>query len=237
MRESVIYPTVNLYLYDLLQGLGESSTNSNGSVAPPNDRATKFYRKIYGNGVDKELARLRSRERANSHFTELIFPERYEPFGEFIDGYYYPVQLDDTYALLVDYSGKLRGDKTANFAPQYLDATKPFSDHHKKIVDRLHGETCTLGQTWILRATLTSPDQKPEAIARICYEQTFPNTDPDIRWDWDTDILGHGKLLGGDLYELWRYPRTIDDALTAIGSSQHVLIWLFPHTETDRPDW
>jgi hypothetical protein len=239
MSESVIYPTVNLYLYDLLQGLGESESSSSAGVTPPivgtgdptEHRAQNFYRKIYGDRVDKDLARVRSRELANSHFTEL-HPQQIEPFGDPADGYYYPVQLDDTYALFVDYSGKRQGGKE-NFDPQDL-ATNPFGDRHQEIVKRLHGGTFTLGQTWVLRATLTSPDLDSEAIARICYSQTFPNTDPNNKWDWDTDYLGRGKLLGGEIYELWRYPRAINDPTDAIGSSQHVLIWLFPHTESDQ---
>ena len=239
MSESVIYPTVNLYLYDLLQGLGESESSSSAGVTPPivgtaaptEHRAQNFYRKIYGDRVDKDLAHFRFRELANSHFTEL-HPQQIEPFGDPADGYYYPVQLDDTYALLVDYSGDRQGGKD-NFDPQDL-ATNPFGDRHQEIVKRLHGGTFTLGQTWVLRATLTSPDLDSEAIARICYDQTFPNTDPNNKWDWDTDYLGRGKLLGGDIYELWRYPRAINDATDAIGSSQHVLIWLFPHTESDQ---
>ncbi len=213
IHESVIYPTVSLFLYDLFQGLGDTATN-------PADRSTWFYRKIYGDLVDSYRP-LQQRERANHPFTELHpSPERIEPFADPADGYYYPVQLDDTYALLVDYSGKLQNG-TENLETQALD-TNPFRDRQQEIIRRLHGEAFTLGQTWVLRATLTSPHQQPDEIARKCYQQTFPAA------DWDTDYLGQGQLLGGNFYELWQYPRAVNDAATAIASSQHVVIWPFP---------
>lgn len=214
IHESVIYPTVSLFLYDLILGLGDTATN-------PADRSTWFYRKIYGDRVDSYRP-LQQRELANDPFREL-HPSQIEPFADPADGYYYPVQLDDTYALLVDYSGELQNG-TENLEPQALD-TNPFRDRQQEVIRRLHGEAFTLGQTWVLRATLTSPQQKPDEIARRSYQQTFPAA------DWDTDYLGQGKLLGGNLYELWQYPRAINDTATAIAASQHVLIWLFPHSE------
>lgn len=214
IHESVIYPTVSLYLYDLFQGLGDTKPNSA-------DRSTWFYRKIYGERVDSYRP-LQQREQANDPFREL-HPSQLEPFADPADGYYYPVQLDDTYALLVDYSGELLNGKE-NLEPQNLD-TNPFRNLQQEVIRRLHGEAFTLGQTWVLRATLTSPHQQPDEIARKCYQQTFPAA------DWKTDYLGQGKLLGGNLYELWQYPRAVNDAASAIASSQHVLIWLFPHSE------
>lgn len=214
IHESIIYPTVSLYLYDLFQGLGDTATNSA-------DRSTWFYRKIYGDLVDSYRP-LQQRELANDPFREL-HPSKIEPFADPADGYYYPVQLDDTYALLVDYSGELLNG-TENLEPQALD-TNPFRDRQQEVIRRLHGEAFTLGQTWVLRATLTSPQQQPEAIARKCYQQTFPAA------DWDTDHLGQGQLLGGNFYELWQYPRAVNDAATAIASNQHVLIWIFPDSQ------
>jgi Holliday junction resolvase RusA-like endonuclease len=181
----------------------------------------KALPKIYGNRVDSYCP-LQQRELANDPFREL-HPSQIEPFADPADGYYYPVQLDDTYALLMDYSGELQNG-TENLEPQALD-TKPFRDRQQEVIRRLHGEAFTLGQTWVLRATLTSPQQQPDAIARKCYQQTFPTA------DWDTDYLGQGQLLGGKLYELWQYPRAVNNAATTIASSQHVLIWLFPHSE------
>ena len=219
MSEAVIYPTVSLYLYDLIEGLGDAKTTSDGAISSPEIRAKDFWRKIYGDDVNMHFHKLQQRERANHSFNELL-PGQYESFDDPADGFYYPIQSGDTYALLVDYSGELKDGKQ-NYDPQDLDSN-PFHDRQQEIIQRLHGEAFTLGQTWLLRATLSHPNQPSESIAHTIYQQTFPKS------DWKIDYIESGELLGGKIYELWQYPRSITDAATAIASSQHVWIWLFP---------
>ena len=219
MSEAVIYPTVSLYLYDLIEGLGDSKIPSATTLSPTEVRAKNFWRKIYGDDVNMHFHKLQQHERANQPFNELL-PGHYEPFDDPADGFYYPIQSGDTYALLVDYSGELKDGKE-NYDPQDLDSN-PFHDRQQEIIQRLHGEAFTLGQTWLLRATLSHSNQPSEWVAHIIYQQTFPNS------DWKIDYIESGELLGGKIYELWQYPRSISDAATAIASSQHVWIWLFP---------
>ena len=68
-----------------------------------------------------------------------------------VDGYYYPVQLGDTYAILFDSS--------VDCDLNYFHQLKNFAT-----------QKADLGQTWMLSGYLASPDDNPEIIAKLAYK-------------------------------------------------------------------
>jgi hypothetical protein len=155
---SVIYPTVSLYLYDLMQGLGETQEQCLG-------RSRGFYRKIYGDDREKYLP-LQGREEVNHPFLELHPADsRIEPFASPADGYYYPVQLGDTYALFVDYSGELI-DGQADLSPQDL-SNKPFLD---RLIEGQTNQLIAIAGTGLATSQIAS--------AAIVAYQSSPSTSP-----------------------------------------------------------
>ena len=134
MTEEIIYPTINLFLYDLKDGLGEDETKVNKNCE-------NFCRKIYGDLDEKELQQKVEQFNKFKNFDaediELL-ETRTRSFASPLDGYYYPLQVNDTYSLLVDYSGKLDANGKPNDQIQGLD-DEPFLKLKQKI-NNLIGE-------------------------------------------------------------------------------------------------
>jgi hypothetical protein len=108
MGIELIYPTINLFQYNLRQGLGDNDAQILA-------RSTSFYRKFLPEGKDLKI--YRDRELPDREFNELLkispSASTYQGLGSGFDGLYYPVQLGDAYALQLHYSGKLINGKPA----------------------------------------------------------------------------------------------------------------------------
>lgn len=93
----LIYPTVDLFLYDLRDGLGQNPAEIEAN------RLT-FLKKL----PEEMHGDLAADCKFEAEYFELFGPKRIYPFGggdnEKYDGYYYPVRLGDTYGLLLDCS-------------------------------------------------------------------------------------------------------------------------------------
>ncbi|MGB7275435.1 MAG: hypothetical protein WBC69_19255 [Geitlerinemataceae cyanobacterium] len=223
MTASIIYPSINLFLYDLREGLGQDD----GTVAQ-NRRI--FARKLYGNLAEDllndRLKSLQQRETPEAEYLELL-ETRTLPFEDPEDGQYYPVQLGDTYGLVVDYSGKLNPDSKANDSPQAVQlnpAPTPFYPLKKTIEERLCQQTGSIGQTWLLFGKLADANADILEVAKDSYAQIVPNP------KWERDFIGENFLLGGTLYELNYFP--FHSGLNweeCHAKSYHILVWLFPH--------
>ena len=111
MPETIIYPTINLYLYDLKQGLGEDE-------AKITQNSQEFSKKLPDKLIDKH-------QQTDTDIIQLL-DTQYRPFPPPLDGWYYPLQLGDTYALQVNYSGKLNPNGKYNDDAQDID-DKPFA--------------------------------------------------------------------------------------------------------------
>jgi hypothetical protein len=97
-NEQLIYPTVDLFLYDLGEGLGELETK-----IEKNRR--DFFTRIYGEKLDTEiLNKIKSVEEKDGDYLPLL--SGVQPLKQG-DGYYYPVKLRDTYGLQIDCSGEI----------------------------------------------------------------------------------------------------------------------------------
>jgi hypothetical protein len=145
-----------------------------------------------------------------------------------LDGYYYPLQIGDSYALQVNDSGKLDANGQYNDEPQNIK-DEPFLKLKQEITQHISGQTGTIGQTWLLWGKLTSQktDAEIEDIAQKCYTQIVSN------YDWKRDFIGKGKLESGTIFELWYCPQNLGVNGKEFWEkfrqeSHHVFIWLFP---------
>ncbi|MDJ0676757.1 MAG: hypothetical protein QNJ36_15490 [Calothrix sp. MO_167.B42] len=227
MNEKIIYPSIDLFIYDLKDGLGEDSNK----IA---DNCRNFCRKIYSD-LDTQQDEFQERytqilkHQDNSAEAIELLETRTRELTSPLDGYYYPLQLSDTYGLLVNYSGKLDAQNQINDQEKSL-GSQPFLNLKQEINQLLSQQTGTIGQTWLIWGQLTSYKTyiKIEEIAQQCYTQIVSN------YDWTRDFIGQGKLLGGNIFELWYCPQNLDTNSREFWDkfrqeSHHILIWLFPH--------
>ncbi|MDZ8240228.1 MAG: hypothetical protein RMZ69_24290 [Nostoc sp. ChiQUE01a] len=232
MTEKIIYPSIDLFLYDLKDGLGEDETKINSNCQ-------EFCRKIYGD-LDEASFQEKHREfwkyKNNAgDVIELLGKAQTREFPSPLEGYYYPLQIGDTYALQVDYSGKLDANGKPNYTPQDIDNT-PFIKLKEEITNRLSQQTGTIGQTWLLWGKLseTKTEAEVEEIAKECYTKIVSD------YKWQRDFIGKGKLGEGTIFELWYCPQNLGvdgkefwDEFRKL--SYHILIWLFPeHISPDE---
>jgi hypothetical protein len=226
MPDKIIYPSIDLFLYDLKDGLGQDE-------AKIDQNCHQFCKKIYGDldpSFQEKYAQIQKHKNTDADL-ELV-ETRYREFPSPLDGWYYPLQLGDTYALQVNYSGKLDANNKPNDDEQNLD-DEPFLKLKQEIEKRISGETGTIGQSWLVWGKLTEnkSDTEIEKIAQDCYTQLVSN------YDWKRDFIGKGQWLGGTVFELWYCPENL--GLTGKEfwekfrkESHHILIWLFPYNQS-----
>jgi hypothetical protein len=211
----LISPTVDLFIYDLREGLRQDSEQISLN-------RQKFWQKVYSEDEldGKLLNSLAAAESSDIEYVELLgigcssvkkFDETEPP----IEGFYYPIQLKiDTYALQVDCS------IASSYPPQPISR---FQQIIQNVIEpRIHGQKGKLGQTWLVWGQLPEVHKDPEEIAKECYAKLSQNR------EWDIDLQGQGLLSGGTLFELWQLPTQ----LKSIGESYHLLIWLFPFRDS-----
>lgn len=230
----LIFPTLDLFLYDLRDAL-------NITEAEKQENQAKFRAKL---PADSKL----SDPDLETKYLELLPKQKYYDFttaNDTLEGYYYPVRLNDTYGLQIDCSINNQTD------PQTPEC---FARLRAEIEWRLQGETATLGQTWMLSGWLAKTSSKSyEYIAQSCYKvfQTAANWSQDLQGEstpenstkqdkdiaksgdkvfdkganWSQDLQGKGSLFGGEVFELWRYQPHSQ-------SNCHVIIIIFPDPES-----
>lgn len=219
----LICPTIDLFLYDLREGFGDNDQQIQNS-------RYYFWRKIYHdlNNLDPSIRnqklnqKLRvegaAEENAEARYVELLGAKRVRKFEAGLDGHYYPIQFEDTYGLLVDCSGHKR-DRPYLPKPigELEDINKQIQQHiQDDALESTASSMNELGRTWLIWGQLVNNQQDNQAIAEKCYTKLVNKP------DWDKDLNGKGKLLGGEIYELWRHSGN-DNSKYA-----HVLICLFP---------
>ena len=210
----LIYPTIDLFLYDLKAGLGEED--------PRTDENTRqFWQKIYGAQLtNNHLEQFKQAEIEGGDYIELLGSQKLKFFEPPLDGYFYPVQLGDMYGLLVDC--------TANFIQDYKFSPQPIANLSKiqqEIKAKIDADNLKpkLGQTWLIWGQLAADNQDPLATAKECYAQLNLPAMPN--WDENKLVINQGKFLGGTVFDLWYLPpqsQQIDDGY-------HILIMLFPY--------
>ncbi len=198
--------TVDLFLYDLCEGLGRRSEKAE-------EVRQRFWQRI-SNGEKTQLAQIKETNAYFADYVELLADKRYEEFSDSVDGYYYPVQLGDTYALQVESSGE---KETAQLAapPKAIQAIS--TDIIENRIHHQHGE---LGESWLIWGQLSNPDQNAEATAKDCYFALSSERSQ----SWQQNYIGKGSFGGAVLYEL----QQLDTFLDGKNNNHHVLICLFP---------
>jgi hypothetical protein len=225
MGIELIYPTITLFLSDLRVGLGESS----GPGSKQRERLEDFCHR-FSSVVDigsTELQAILDRPPTNE-LVELIdrqqgiFPDN--QYGVNQDGCHQPLQIDDTYCLVSNYSGLKNSHGQPDHHPKSLENL----DRHWGLDQFLETakRPATLGETWLYQAQLANATDDPAAIAQAIY-QNIATHFPAL--DWQKDLKDSGTLQGGYICELWVDRANIAaDLATQILQTPHILIWLMP---------
>jgi hypothetical protein len=208
-------PHLYLFVYSLREGLGhsrqkiEESHKEFWSNLPEMLKVPLEAESQAGYAEYIELLKLHSHETIKRE-RDYYFPEtgKEEFAGKYlIDGFYYPVRMSDTYALLSACSVK------DSVNPEPISC---FSDFKKRI--EAWGN---LGKTWMIAGYLPSnSNDKPEAVAQEAYEALTSQ-----KWLH----FQEGKFLGGSVFEVWnlRQPgQNLEEDYS------HVLLVIYPDIET-----
>jgi len=216
-ENKLIYPTVDLFVYDLAQGMGQDEDKIS-------ENRQGFGKKLYGEKIHAaQLEQLKQAETETGDYIELLGDKQVEKFESNLDGYSYPVKLNDTYAALFNFSG-VEVDEDNKFKPKEIDCLESLQ---KEVISRVN-PSATIGQSLLVSGQLTANDQDALKTAQTCYSQL--NLVPNAKWE--RDLKADGQFLGADFYELWLPPGDMGN----IGQNYHVLICLFPHNSGESFD-
>lgn len=209
-KPTITYPTIDLFLYDLREGLGQDRDKTE-------ENRQNFWKKINPNITKQELEELAKKEKAESTYVELLVPQKQEDFQPNLQGYYYALQLGDTFALQIDCSliEPKKGNPLSSFTSIKNEIDRRLTDTNGKI------QKGKIGQTWLIWGQLENSYQDLDEIAQECCEKLAPNP------TWSKYLKKQGELIGSTVFELWHPP---DDWTTEAGfqESFHLIICLFP---------
>ncbi|MCC3512190.1 MAG: hypothetical protein JGK29_25070, partial [Microcoleus sp. PH2017_17_BER_D_A] len=111
----LIYPTVDLFVYDLADGIGQSEDKIS-------QNRQQFWQKIYGDKLSQpQQTQIEQAETEIGDYIDLLGNQKVVAFESPLDGYAYPVKFGDTYAVQFDLSGKIEPDSDKKFAPKEID--------------------------------------------------------------------------------------------------------------------
>jgi hypothetical protein len=199
----LIYPTIDLFVYQLAEGLGQSDSD----IA---ENRRNLWEKIYGHKKldEQQLKEFQQREAETSDYIPLLKTDTEKLFSKPQDGFYNPVKIGDTYALQINCSS----DKSEDCEP-------------------LNPREIKFGQSWFVWAKLTSPEQKPEIVAKNIYEQL--QLFDDLSWEdtLKTDLnLSDQNAFGATFFECWQLPSDRGN----LSQNRHLLIALFSPNENNQ---
>ena len=207
----LIYPTVDLFVYDLADGIGQTEDKIS-------QNRQQFWQKIYGEKLSPpQQAQIQQAETEIGDYIDLLGDKKVAVFASPLDGYAYPVKFGDTYAVQFDLSGKIEPDTDKKFAPKEIDCLEWLKE---TIISRF-SQPATIGQSWLVWGELTA-GQDALKTAKNCYNKLklVPNA------KWDRDLQAEGQFLGANFYELWLPPGDRGN----ISQNYHVLICLFSNS-------
>ncbi|MEG4318153.1 MULTISPECIES: hypothetical protein [unclassified Microcoleus] len=92
----LIYPTVDLFVYDLADGIGQNEDKIS-------QNRELFLPKIYGDNISAlQREQFKQAETETDDYIELLKNPNIAEFEPPLNGYSYPVKLGDTYAAQFD---------------------------------------------------------------------------------------------------------------------------------------
>ncbi|MEH1887741.1 hypothetical protein [Nostoc sp.] len=195
----LIYPTIDLFLFDLKYSLGDTEEEL--------ERYKETFLKKLPKDVDKSGLKIKN-DSDNEYFHLLDSTyQLIKPKDESYEVYFYPVQLGDSYGLLMHCSINNKTD---------AQPANSFASIKLELEQILNNETATIGQTWMLSGWL-SPNQtkSQEEIAQACYQALLSGC------DWERDLEGQGQFLGATIFELTY-------------NNQHIIIVIYPDENTSE---
>ena len=224
----LVYPTLDLFIYDLREGLGESTEEINKNQEYFASRFSEQYHHS-----------LKQRDAIEGEYVKLLGNKGRENFtcstNQYtLKGWQYPVRLGDSYGSILDCSVEHYFGLPQQ-AKQDSVPVSCFSDLKTELEKRLAGHPSTIGQVWMLSGQLSNFTlENAEAIAKECSKINSFNL------NWDLDLRGKSKFMGGILFEFWHYRLHIPSDISNITNIHEiqdnncVLIAIYPDTETAK---
>lgn len=203
----IIYPTLDLFLYHQREGLTENEADIKINHANfwsnlPNNLKVELSEEAKAENT--EYVRLLEFSEAAKRQKQFFFTASLGGYP--IEASYYPIRLNDTYALLFDC---YINDKVQAQPITCLQYLKTLADY----------KTANLGTTWIISGYL-SPSSNPQVIAQELYKEFTGK-------EWQNPQ--EGKFLGATVFEIWQPPQKWEDIEK---ENHHVLIFLYPNLQT-----
>jgi len=213
----LVYPTLDLFLYDLKEALNTT------------DEVTRNSQEIFLKKLPKDV-QIIDRD-IEKEYLEIIYPptKDFEPDRE-LEGYYYPVRLNDTYGLQINCSVKNQNEPRP---------VKEFTHLKSEIQRRLNEQPITLGQAWIISGWVPeNSNQNPKEIAQDCYKYFTKDG------NWQRDFQGEDTFCGGKIFQLWQPQNDLTDSINNLYLENiPILIAIYPNSENAQkaanfyPDW
>lgn len=224
----LIYPTLDLFIYDLRDGLGDNNADITAN--------REYFLHRLPERVRDPLER---RDEIEGEYIELLGNQGRETFDSSttqysLKGWYYPVRLGDSYGLLLDCSvehslGNVQQARNQAFP------VNCFADLKAEIEKRLVNTPSTIGQVWMLSGQLSNfTSDNAEIIAKECSQVSAFNL------NWDLDYRGQSPFLSGILFGFWQYRLHIPSDLhrnlniNDIQDNHHVIVAIYPDTNTAK---
>ncbi len=233
-QTDLIYPTVDLFLYDLRNGLNddaaEISRNREQFWSKIDAQINSIYfkkssqQKVVFDQIwyDQRLKELTDLENPEADYA-LLEPKQFQAPQ---DGHYFPVQLGDTYALQVNCSG-LNEKQNINSLHTLKHHIVCALNHHDVKTEIEADKQGTIGQTWLVWGQIANGNVDVNQLARDCYNKLTPNA------EWNPNFKEHGKFLGGTIFEYWHLPTNWHQEWYQVRlENYHLIILLFPPGES-----
>ncbi|MCT7952447.1 hypothetical protein NG798_21880 [Ancylothrix sp. C2] len=221
MTPPINKPTIQIFLYDLQEGLGQD----NEAI---NQNRLKFWQRINKDITIKDIENYQAYEKPESTNLVSLGGETRKSFeNNLLDGWYAPFQFGDNYILVISNCGDEKKENS-------LEKIK------QQITNKFDIEKPTLGKTWLILRQLPA-NFSIEEIAKDCYTKIQPNYSENDK----VKTAKPNQLLGGYLVEYWRPPQNWlsldketarkqteilkEKAQLHTLENHHYLIWLFPN--------
>jgi hypothetical protein len=251
-NQKLIYPSVNLFLYDLRDSLGQDLEIKRNRV--------KFWRKIdleldkqikelvtvnqlegekeaklavIDSPLEKKLKELETKENPEADYVILdqkLFKD-WVPASNF-DGFCLAAELGDTYSLIVNCSGSYLEAETKkpNNNSQSIEAvaankqTIVANINHRPHLENLETEKQgSIGQSWFVWGQLSDSNSNPREVAEECYQQLNLNASKKPKFK------ELGEFNGSIVFEYWQNTTNWGQKWDEfVRNSNHAIICLFP---------
>jgi hypothetical protein len=227
MKTELTYPTLDLFLYVLREGLGQSPAEVNlnrenfKQLLPLATIDGQKFDQMDENGKYPEFEELlegQSKTRTISWWSSSLWSSSLKL--DLDSEWCYPVRIEDSYGMLLDCS--LKYPQPAEDLTWLQQWKGPFEEKLKSFSEKVAPEI-QLGHTWMFSAVVSESLSEVEKknLAQRCYAALVA----DANWkdaDWKKDLVGTGSFLGGTVFEL------------RARSHEHCLLVFYPEEETAK---